>query len=139
MNIRNTTYSKTIVRSSLFILVVGIILGIGINAFFVRTEAGPIINRTTFQTFFARATTDNKGYFSVQHELETPKYEDHYEIVGIVGSVQHKNGNWATLEMSHKVDNRFWWNEKRIEGLIGSPSFYNRPVKIIIFALPRAA
>ena len=48
-------------------------------------------------------------------------------------SIQHRNGNWHTLEASNTVDNRFWWNDQRVEGWIASPDFSNRPVRVILF------
>ena len=47
---------------------------------------------------------------------------------------QEKRSN-LTREMSNAVDPRFWWNQTVVQGLIASPNFHHRPVKIIIFAL----
>ncbi len=84
-------------------------------------------------TFLLETNTDNNGFFSIPHGLEWVG-SDHYEIEGITVAVQHQNNNWHTLESSEAVDNRFWWNDTVVQGLIASPNFYNRPVKIIVFA-----
>lgn len=85
-------------------------------------------------TFLLDASTDNNGFFSVPHGLEvfTP---DGFRIQAITVAVQHLNGNWHTLEISNQIDNRFWWNETFVQGLIASPNFHNRPVKVVVFAL----
>ena len=90
--------------------------------------------KVQLETFLLETSTDNNGFFSIPHGLEvfTP---DGYRIEGIVVAVQHLNNNWHTLEISNAVDNRFWWNQTVVQGLIASPNFHNRPVKIIIFAL----
>jgi hypothetical protein len=90
-------------------------------------------NKVNLDTFYLEAQTNNVGFFSALHGLEqfTP---DGYAIKGIVVAIRHKNNNWHTLELSHTVDNRFWWNNTKVEGKIASANFYNRPVKIIIFA-----
>lgn len=90
-------------------------------------------------TFFLETSTDNNGFFSISHGLEVimpppPFRGSIWVIEGIVVSVQHQNNNWHTLEISNAVDNRFWWNQTVIQGLIASPNFRNRPVKIVIFA-----
>lgn len=74
------------------------------------------------------------GFFSVAHELEIFE-PDGFSIQGIVVAVQHVNGNWHTLEISNEIDNRFWWNDTLVQGLIASPNFHNRPVKVIVFAV----
>jgi hypothetical protein len=81
--------------------------------------------------YYLQTGTNGTGFFSVPHGLEryTP---DGIQIVGLVVSVQHVNGNWHTLELSHSVDNRFWWNNTYVQGLIASPNFYNRPVRIVL-------
>ena len=84
--------------------------------------------------YLIETKTDANGCFSVPHGLEIPDPTNLQIIQGIVVSVQHKNGNWHTLEYSHNVDNRFWWSEKRggvIAGVIASPDFHERPVKIV--------
>ena len=78
-----------------------------------------------FSTYWLTTTTNNQGFFSVAHGLS-------YRIWGIQVAVQHANGNWHTLEFSHTVDNRFWWNNQYVSGWIASPNFYNRPVRIIL-------
>jgi hypothetical protein len=91
--------------------------------------------KVQLDTFLLETSTDNNGFFSIPHGLEvfTP---DGYQIEGIVVAAQHQNNNWHTLEISNAVDNRFWWNQTVVQGLIASPNFHNRPVRIIIFALP---
>jgi hypothetical protein len=85
------------------------------------------------KTILVKSHTDDSGFFSAPHGLEryTP---DGYAIRGVTVAVQHANGNWHTLEMSHNVDNRFWWNKDVVAGLIASPNFFGRPVQIIVFA-----
>ena len=85
------------------------------------------------RTYLLTTDTDSYGFFSVPHGFSS---QSEVEIVGITAAVQHKNGNWHTLEFSHEVDNRFWWNETVVEGLIHSPNFYNRPVRVIVFVIP---
>ena len=85
------------------------------------------------ETILVSSRTDGSGAFSAPHGLEryTP---DGYAIRAIVVSAQHKNGNWHTLEFSNSVDNRFWWNQSVVAGVIGSPDFFERPVQVIVFA-----
>lgn len=85
----------------------------------------------TFSTYYLTTTTDNKGYFSVKHGLSSS-----YGIYGLKVAVQHKNGNWHTLEFSNKIDNRFWWNTTYVQGYMASPDFYNRPVRILLTVYP---
>lgn len=92
-------------------------------------------NEVHLETFLLETSANDQGRFSVPHGLEEAVAgRNWYRIQGIVVAVQHKNKNWHTLELSHNVDNRFWWNTKVVAGIIASPNFYNRPVKIIIFA-----
>lgn len=84
-----------------------------------------------FSTYYLSTKTDNKGYFSVKHGLSS-----YYKIYGMNVAVQHKNGNWHTLEFSHTIDNRFWWNGIYVQGYMASPNFYNRPVYIILYVYP---
>ena len=85
------------------------------------------------ELFHLESATNGQGFFSVPHGLE--KWEPNgYRIVGIVVAVQHSNGNWHTIELSHDVDNRFWWNAHDVQGMIASPNFVNRPVSIVVFA-----
>jgi len=79
------------------------------------------------RTFALRSTTNADGFFSAPHGLPGNKIE------GVVVSVQHINGNWHTLEFSNQVDNRFWFNNSVVEGIINSSNFAKRPVKIILF------
>jgi hypothetical protein len=79
-----------------------------------------------FSTYWLTTTTNNQGFFSVAHGLSANR------IWGIQVAVQHANGNWHTLEFSHTVDNRFWWNNQYVSGWIASPNFYNRPVRILL-------
>jgi hypothetical protein len=90
--------------------------------------------RADLATFLYETSTDNAGFFSVAHELEIFE-PDGFSIQGIVVAVQHVNGNWHTLEISNEIDNRFWWNDTLVQGLIASPNFHNRPVKVIVFAV----
>lgn len=85
----------------------------------------------TFSTYYLTTTTDNKGYFSVKHGLSSS-----YGIYGLKVAVQHKNGNWHTLEFSNKIDNRFWWNTTYVQGYMASSNFYNRPVRILLTVYP---
>ncbi len=85
-------------------------------------------------TFFLTTNTDNQGFFSVQHGLVMDVLGQGWAIYGILVSVRHINGNWHTLELSNKVDNRFWWNDTHVEGFIASPDFFERPVQIVVFA-----
>lgn len=87
------------------------------------------------ETFLYEARTNEVGSFSVPHVLEEFS-PDGYQIVGIIVSVQHQNGNWHTLEISNAVDNRFWWNHIAVQGRITSRDFHDRPVRIIVFARP---
>ncbi|MHC5722152.1 MAG: hypothetical protein ACYTX0_61590, partial [Nostoc sp.] len=85
----------------------------------------------TPRTFYLTTTNDQTGFFSVPHGLGNSY------IYGIVVAIQHINGNWHTLEgSSFTNDERFWWNTTNVQGLINSPNFQFRPVKIIIFAYP---
>lgn len=84
-----------------------------------------------FSTYYLTTTTDNKGYFSVKHGLSSS-----YGIYGLKVAIQHKNNNWHTLEFSHTVDNRFWWNSTHVQGYMASPNFYNRPVRILLTVFP---
>lgn len=88
--------------------------------------------KRTLTTFISSTTTDSTGYFSVAHEI-SPKL---YAIQGIIVAIQHTNGNWHTLEYSNSIDNRFWWNDTYVQGIITASWFAKRPVKITIFALP---
>ena len=82
---------------------------------------------------YRKTATDGNGYFSAPHGLE--RYTlDGYAIRAISVAAQHKNGNWHTLELSHDVDNRFWWNKDVVGGIIASPNFSSQPVQIVVFA-----
>ena len=85
------------------------------------------------KTILIETKTDEKGFFSAPHGLEryTP---DGYTIRAILVAVQHKNGNWHTLEFSNNVDNRFWWNKDVVAGIIASPNFFMHPVRVLVFA-----
>src|SRR5512144_2634926 len=91
----------------------------------------------TLNTFVFDTSTDNDGFFSVPHGLEVfdPAANGLYSIRAIAVGVRHLNGNWHTLEASNQVDNRFWWNQTFLQGLIASPDFHNRPVTVVVFAL----
>jgi hypothetical protein len=97
----------------------------------VKVLPGP--RPVTLKTVLVKAKTDAKGFFSAPHGMEryTP---DGYAIRAISVAVQHKNGNWHTLEYSHSVDNRFWWNKDVVAGVIASPNFSEQPVQIVISA-----
>jgi len=86
----------------------------------------------TLKTILIKTSTDTNGFFSAQHGLKGGDVS--YAIRGVLVSVQHKNGNWHTLEISNAVDNRFWWNNDLVQGVINSPNFYNQPVQIAVFA-----
>lgn len=95
-------------------------------------ESSPVTNtakKYKFSTYYLTTTTNSSGFFSVAHGLGS-------RIYGIQVAVQHTNGNWHTLEFSHIVDNRFWWNSTYVQGWIGSSSFYNRPVRILLTVYP---
>ncbi len=87
-------------------------------------------------TFLLYTDTDSTGFFSVPHNIAVVNVGGpHFEIDGITVAVQHnQNQNWHVLEASSAVDNRFWWNETRVEGSIGSSDFHNSEVRIIVFA-----
>ena len=89
--------------------------------------------QVTFETFFYESTTDRQGIYNVPHGLEVFR-PDGFRIQGIIVSVQHLNQNWHTVEISNQIDNRFFWNKDVLRGKIDSPNFFNRPVKIIVFA-----
>ncbi len=97
----------------------------------IKVQPGP--RPVTLKTFLVKAQTDETGSFSAPHGLEhyTP---DGFSIRAISVAVQHANGNWHTLELSHNVDNRFWWNQNIVAGVMASSSFFLRPVQIVIFA-----
>lgn len=98
------------------------------------TESTPVPNtakKYTFSTYYLTTTTNSTGYFSVAHGLSS-----RYGIYGLHVAVQHKNGNWHTLEFSSTVDNRFWWNSTYVQGVIASSNFYNRPVRILLHVYP---
>lgn len=99
----------------------------------VKVLPGP--RPVTLKTILVKAETDENGFFSAPHGLEryTP---DGYAIRAILVAVQHKNGNWHTLEYSHDVDNRFWWNKDVVAGVIASPNFFKQPVQIVVFSEP---
>ncbi|MEB3178735.1 MAG: hypothetical protein VKL59_06880 [Nostocaceae cyanobacterium] len=88
--------------------------------------------------FFLNSSTDGSGFFSVAHNL--PQYNGSggfWQIQGITVAVQHTNGNWHTLEFSNSVDNRFWWNNTVVQGIMRSPAFYNRSVRIVLLTVWR--
>jgi hypothetical protein len=97
----------------------------------VKVLQGP--RPVSLKTFLVNAETDGNGFFSAPHGLEryTP---DGYAIRAISVAVQHKNNNWHTLELSHNVDNRFWWDKNVVAGVIKSSNFYQRPVQVVISA-----
>lgn len=97
------------------------------------TPVAPAGNyRTDLKTFVLRTKTNADGRFSVPHGH---KMSEGSLVVGIHVAVQHKNGNWHTLEYSHKYDNRFWWNTEVVAGIINTPNFAERPVQIVTFVL----
>ena len=87
-------------------------------------------------TFLCETNTNNDGFFSVAHNLDQQFSPDAIIIEAISVAVLHQNGNWHSLEISNRVDNRFWWTDTVVQGLIASPYFHNRPVKVVVFALP---
>jgi hypothetical protein len=108
------------------VLALGLALNIGavgISSKQANAQSTPF----TFTTRYATATTNSQGYFSVKHNVPSGK------IWAISVAIQHKNGNWHTLEYSHTVDNRFWWNSTYVQGVINSSNFYNRPVRVLLF------
>ncbi len=82
-------------------------------------------------SFELDANTDDRGFFSLQHNLNTSVFR----IRGILVAVQHQNGNWHTLEVSNSVDNRFWWNDTDVQGVISSSNFHNRPVRVTVLTV----
>jgi hypothetical protein len=108
------------------VLVLGAALNFGVLG--IKSEqANAQSTPFNFTTNYAQATTDGQGFFSVNHGITGGR------IWAINVAVLHANGNWHTLEFSHTVDNRFWWNGTSVAGRIGSPNFYNRPVRILLF------
>jgi hypothetical protein len=88
------------------------------------------------ETYYLTATTDSRGYFTTPHGLpQTPAAGRNLKkIVGIIVSVQHKgNLNWHTLEGSNTVDNRFWWTDTTVEGIIAGSAFTESNVQVIVF------
>ncbi|MBI4734230.1 MAG: hypothetical protein HY779_05390 [Rubrobacteridae bacterium] len=86
-------------------------------------------------TFLIEAGTDEYGFFSAPHGLE--RFEPNgFSICAISVAVRHENGNWHTIEQSNAIDNRIWWNNDVVAGVIASPDFFNQPVKIVVFAEP---
>jgi hypothetical protein len=97
----------------------------------VKVLPGP--RPVTLETILVTTKTDASGAFSAPHGLE--RYSpDGSTIRAIAVSVQHRNGNWHTLEFSNRVDNRFWWNKDVVSGVIGSPDFSEQPVQVLVFA-----
>lgn len=97
-------------------------------------ESTPVPNtakKYNFSTYYLATRTNSAGFFSVAHGLSS-----RYGIYGLHVAVQHRNGNWHTLEFSHTVDNRFWWNSTYVQGWIASSNFYNRPVRILLHVYP---
>lgn len=97
------------------------------------TSAMAAARQVNLVTFLLETTTDAQGSFFVPHGLEVA-HPDSYRIKGITVAVQHQNLNWHTLEISNQFDNRFWWNQTFVQGVIGAPTFANRPVRVIVFA-----
>ena len=99
------------------------------NNFTVMPGPRPV----TLKTYLVKAKTNSQGFFSAPHGLEyfAP---DGYSIRAISVAVQHNNGNWHTLELSHNVDNRFWWNKSVVAGFMNSTNFFNRPVQVVVSA-----
>lgn len=93
---------------------------------YLIAQALPITPRT----FYLTTATNGDGFFSVGHGLGNSF------IYGIQVAIQHVNGNWHTLEFSNSVDNRFWWNNTDVQGIINSGAFQFRPVRIILFVYP---
>lgn len=109
-----------------FALALGMALNVGVLG--ISSEQAKAQSTVfNFTTRYATAKTNNQGYFSVKHNVPSGK------IWAISVAIQHKNGNWHTLEYSHTIDNRFWWNSTYVQGLINSPNFYNRDVRILLF------
>lgn len=91
-------------------------------------------NAVDLETFIYETKTSEQGRFAIEHGLTLQPSIRYHRIYGMTVAIQHKNGNWHSIELSHVVDNRFWWNDRAIEGLIASPNFAQRPVRIIVFA-----
>ncbi len=108
-----------------FVLALGMALNIGVLGI-ESNQANAQSIQYNFTTRYATATTNSQGAFSVDHNLG-PNH-----IWSISVAVQHLNGNWHTLEFSNSVDNRFWWNDRSVQGVMNSPNFYNRPVRILL-------
>lgn len=105
-----------------------------VNPSLLNTRQGILLAqayKVDFSTYYLTTTTNGSGVFSVAHGLSSS-----YGIYGIKVAVQHVNGNWHTLEFSNSVDNRFWWNNTYVQGVIGSSNFANRPVRIILTVYP---
>ncbi len=115
-----------------FVFSILVLIIIGINPLVAWCEGGR--SPVALSTYVIKTKTDSSGRFIVEHNIAKPS-GDGLHIQGIVVSIKHKNGNWHTLEFSNNVDNRFWWNDRYVQGVIAStPNFSNRPVKIIVFA-----
>lgn len=113
------------VSQRFFVLALGMALNIGILGI-ESNQAYAQSTQYNFTTRYAYTTTNNQGGFSVYHGLGS----DHIWSISV--AIQHVNGNWHTLEYSETVDNRFWWNDSYVQGIIYSPNFYNRPVRILL-------
>jgi hypothetical protein len=107
-------------------LALGTLLNIGVIGISSK-QANAQSTQYNFITRYVTTTTNNQGFFSVNHGVPNGN------IWSISVAVQHANGNWHTLEFSNSVDNRFWWNNTSVNGVINSPNFYNKPVKILLF------
>lgn len=108
------------------VLALGMALNFGAQG--IKTEqANAQSTQFNFTTRYATATTNSQGFFSVNHGVTTGN------IWAINVAVLHTNGNWHTLEVSNTVDNRFWWNNTTVNGIVGFSPFYNRPVRILLF------
>jgi hypothetical protein len=109
-----------------FAIALGTLLNIGVLGISSK-QANAQSYPYTFTTRYATTTTNNQGGFSVNHGVPNGN------IWSISVAVLHANGNWHTLEFSNSVDNRFWWNNTSVNGVINSPNFYNKPVRILLF------
>lgn len=81
---------------------------------------------------FLEAETNTDSYFSVLHGIE-----DHERIIGMnVAILRSNDRSWHTMDNTNTFRNRFWWNDRDVNGqILGDlrTEFAARQVKIILF------
>lgn len=72
--------------------------------------------------------TDSQGRYNLPHS-----YGD--RVVGVVAAVRSSSSNiWFTIALSTEDDNRLWWNNYEVAGMIrGESRFQNQDVKALVF------